>query len=55
MALLAENVYFFFVSPYPVFGTRSTTCVLGCLCASFTVVNTPVFASRPRGEVPSLR
>lgn len=35
-------------SPYPGFGTRSTTCVFGWLRAFSTVVNSPVFASRPR-------
>jgi hypothetical protein len=48
---LSEGVYFFFVSPYPGFGTRSTKCVLGCSRAFFTVVRCPVLASRPRGEV----
>ena len=43
--------YFLFVSPCPGLGTRSTTCVLGCSRASFTVVNCPSFASRPLGVV----
>ena len=45
------TAYFFFVSPYPGLGTRSTTCVLGCSRAFFTVAKCPVLASRPRGEV----
>ena len=43
-----KGYYLSLVSPYPGFGTRSTTCVLGCLLASSTVVNSPVRASRPR-------
>jgi hypothetical protein len=35
--------------PWPGLGTRSTTAVRGRLCASSTGMNSPVFASRPRG------
>lgn len=35
--------------PWPGFGTRSTTAVRGRPCASSTVMNSPVRASRPRG------
>ena len=45
------SAYFFFVSPYPGVRARSTTCVLGCSRAFFTVAKCPVLASRPRGEV----
>ena len=45
---------FFLVSPYPGFGTRSTTVVFGRRLASFTGMNFPLFASRPRGVVLDL-
>ena len=47
----AGTFYFFFVSPWPGFGIRSTTCVLARSRAFFTVVKCPVLASRPLGEV----
>lgn len=41
----------YLVSPYPGLGTRSTTCDLGFSRAFFTVVNRPLPALRPRGDV----
>lgn len=43
--------YYFFVSPYPDLGILSTVDVFGCCLASFTGMNSPVFASRPSGKV----
>lgn len=42
---------FVFVSPWPGSRTLSITCVCGSSRASFTVVNHPVSASRPRSVV----
>lgn len=43
--------YFFFVSPYPDLGTRSTTYPAGLACAVFTGTNRPGEALRPNLKV----